>query len=203
MTKVFCQILLSIEGIGFPKSSSWEKLYFSIHMTLCWNYVAEWISTVVRYPFFPRPHLWIGTDCTNDVVRAFQTNFHFIYFFHRALVTPEGRTHVGTCQGRLLHRKGRWSNDVVCLFTPRGSTNIDISVRQLGLETRHFLTSTGEPELHTSWACCCWTVHSIPMYFSIVHVQDNVPKKGSTRATYSPIIGEKDQISFKHIWSMS
>ena len=34
----------------------------------------------------------------------------------------------------------------MCLFTPRGSTNIDISVRQLGLETRHFLTSTGEPE---------------------------------------------------------
>ena len=122
-------------------------MYFCIHMTLCWNYVAEWACAVVRYPFFPRPHLWIGTDCTNDVVRAFQTNFHFIYFFHRALVTPEGRTHVGTCQGRLLHRKGRWSNDdVVCLFTPRGSTNIDISVRQLGLETRHFLTSTGEPE---------------------------------------------------------
>ena len=92
-----------------------------------------WVNKVQLYDihFFRRPHLWIGTDCTNDVVKGLSNKLSlYLLFFHRAHVTPGGRTHVGTCQGRLLHRKGRWSNDDVCLFTPRGSTNIDISVRQ-------------------------------------------------------------------------
>ena len=34
-------------------------------------------------------------DCTYDVVKAFQTDFHFIYFFRQALVPlGAGRPHV-------------------------------------------------------------------------------------------------------------